>query len=396
MKSLFLFTSEYPYSNIESFLEEEIIFLCKRFAKVYIVPFHGNGEKRPVPDNCIVLTPLHFGDNRLAYKIKGCFSFYSFPYVVRDFFENRVYGSKKKFHCWGTTTRFFNNCLHNKQLWKYVNLMKEGDVAYFYWGVGPNVISIYLNRKIKKVSRFHGEWDLWEAYNGGFCSLRKQITEHLDKAVFISKKGERYFNERYPLVETSFHPLGSMDYGIVPRKRESDVIKIVSCSSVYPLKRVDLIFKVVNSIENRKIEWTHIGAGKDYENLRELVRLQKSENVTVNLLGRKTHDEVMQYYTSHYFDVFVNLSTNEGVPVSIMEAISFGIPVVATDVGGTSEAVQAESGLLVSVNESIESIANTILNVVDNRTQFSPRTFWESHYNAKQNYTAFAEMLYNL
>lgn len=55
-------------------------------------------------------------------------------------------------------------------------------------------------------------------------------------------------------------------------------------------------------------------------------------------------------YSEHPVDVFINLSTNEGVPVSIMEAISFDIPIVATDVGGTSEIVTDETGILVSSN----------------------------------------------
>lgn len=63
-----------------------------------------------------------------------------------------------------------------------------------------------------------------------------------------------------------------------------------------------------------------------------------------------SHDQVMNYYKEHHFDVFINMSTNEGVPVSIMEAASFGIPIIATNVGGTSEIVQPSVGMLLSSN----------------------------------------------
>ena len=35
------------------------------------------------------------------------------------------------------------------------------------------------------------------------------------------------------------------------------------------------------------------------------------------------------------YHVFLNVSSSEGVPVSIIEAMSFGIPCIATNVGGT-------------------------------------------------------------
>lgn len=43
------------------------------------------------------------------------------------------------------------------------------------------------------------------------------------------------------------------------------------------------------------------------------------------------------------------MSDSEGIPVSIMEAMSFGIPVIARNVGGMSEIVNEENGLLLEM-----------------------------------------------
>ncbi|NJK95527.1 MAG: glycosyltransferase [Bacteroidales bacterium] len=46
--------------------------------------------------------------------------------------------------------------------------------------------------------------------------------------------------------------------------------------------------------------------------------------------------------------MFLNTSLSEGVPVSVMEALSFGLPVIATDVGGTGELINDEVGMLIN------------------------------------------------
>ena len=50
-------------------------------------------------------------------------------------------------------------------------------------------------------------------------------------------------------------------------------------------------------------------------------------------------------------DGFVLASSNEGLPVAVMEALALGLPVVGTDVGGMAEAVDATNGLLVPARD---------------------------------------------
>ena len=145
----------------------------------------------------------------------------------------------------------------------------------------------------------------------------------------------------------------------------------------------------------RRVEWTHIGDGPDFEQLKKVVDTAKSDTFIINLKGRVPHDDVMNYYKTHCVDLFINLSTNEGVPVAIMEAISFDVPIVATDVGGTSEIVNDQTGVLVSPNPTKEEVANAIIEAMENMI-FSPRKYWELEFDAKKNYSDFAEMLFGL
>ena len=67
-------------------------------------------------------------------------------------------------------------------------------------------------------------------------------------------------------------------------------------------------------------------------------------------MGHYPNEELLRYYGSNHVDLFINTSSTEGVPVSIMEAQSFGIPVIATDTGGVKEVVTEGTGSLLPVD----------------------------------------------
>ena len=97
-------------------------------------------------------------------------------------------------------------------------------------------------------------------------------------------------------------------------------------------------------------------------------------------------------------DVFVNVSSTEGTPVSIMEAVSCGIPVLATAVGGNVEIVQERNGYLLSENPTPDEIADALLIVCDNREEIlkkrkGSRAVWQERYNETTNFEAFAQAL---
>lgn len=394
--TLYLFTSSFPYGNIESFLEDEIKYLCKEFTTVEIFPFHNKSNTiRFVPSNCIVHIPI-CSNNKIYKYINGLFNSDTFFLYFSDFFKKRVYLNKNRLKSWIISYINANNLLNSSQIKSLFSKIEKNDICYSYWGKGSNILSIIYNGKARFVSRFHGEWDLWEESSGNYAPIREQEALCLDYAVFISQKGESYFLKKYPQCKTAIYPLGSNDYGLPTCIKDStNSIQVVSCSTVYPLKRVDLIFEALNSLEiDRKIEWTHLGGGMSFNDLCNRVRSECRPHLSVKLIGMVSHDKVMDYYKEHQFDVFINVSTNEGIPVSIMEAASFDIPIIATNVGGTSEIVRPTVGLLLSENPTIEEICSAIIKVLN--SSYNPRNFWKVHYSADVNYTKFALFLKQL
>lgn len=395
MRRIFLFTNNFPYSHEECFLEDEIVFLCNHFEKVFVIPFYKRTEThRPVPNNCVICEAMDFTKNRQTYIIRGLFDFRTILPLVKEFFTEKVFLSITRFKAWCVAYRYINNCLHYTPVKNVVRQMTKEDVAFFYWGTGQNLMSLYLKDKVHLVSRFHGDWDLWEEKYGGFMPLRKTVAKHLDIAAFISDVGKTYFKQKYPYANAICIPLGSKDYGIGVPSPNDNILRVLSCSTVYPLKRVPLIFETLNAYTTKKIEWTHFGAGSHFEALKNQVEAERKNHLVVNLMGNVPHDEVMDYYKKHHFDVFINVSTSEGVPVSIMEAMSFGIPIVATNVGATSEEVTEDVGVLLSPDPTIEELQDAIKKVAEGR--YTPRKRWEERYNANENYTKFCKLLKNL
>lgn len=398
MRTLYLFSIQFPYTRFgECFLEEELKYTSKCFDKIVIIPLRKEvPEQKPLPDNCIVEKPLM--ENKLFFIAKMLFNWSVFRKMIPELFKERVFLDRTKFSVWLKGLVESNVIMNSKVVRHIGRTLHPDDVCYFYWGKWSNIIAAYWKGRCHFVSRFHGTGDLWEDMYHEYFPLRKQVLKSLDKAVFISQSGEKYFQQKYPGCRTLYSPLGSVSVG-VPARINDGVIRVVSCSTIIPLKRVDLIFKALNLLEDLKVEWTHIGGaivGDDslYKALEQEIVQNGKEHLKVNLIGSLPHEQVMAYYAGHPFDVFVNMSTNEGVPVSIMEALSCDIAVVATDVGGTCEVVTHETGVLVNANPTPREIADAVRKCIN--TNFTPRKYWESHFSAEVNYKNFAQFLSSL
>ncbi len=390
---LYLFTGKYPYGlTIEGYLELELLYLSKRFSKIVIVPTRGENYIREVPKNCEVLPPVF--PSKFEFLLRGLYSRRAFCFIWKDFIKHGVFLSWKKMGVWIKGSLVTNNLINSKTIKKIEGNLHSNDVCYYYWGKWSNVLSYFWKKKCHNVSRFHGGWDLWEEDYGNYAPFRSTIANSLDEAFLISDLGYGYFSKKYKGVESSLARLGTADFGC-KRDIGDSVIRLLSCSSIYPIKRVPLILTSVITYAkqnpNKQIVWAHLGGGEGYKSIKKAAESVKEKNLTIKLPGQMKHDEVLQYYKKYNPDVYINLSTTEGVPVAIMEAISFNVPIVATNVGSTCDIVNEKTGLLISSNPDMEEVARAIDTVMEKK--LSPRQFWEDSFSAEKNYGKFASRL---
>lgn len=182
--------------------------------------------------------------------------------------------------------------------------------------------------------------------------------EHLDAVHFISsvklagfyesldefKIRERFGNKIDVVYLGSTNPGGSLN----PMPKEREPLHILTCSRTSPEKRLERLTDALKLWNNGPLTWTHIGSGPLDEKIHALAAELQQQNplVTVRFEGYKPNAEVKQWLKENAVHLFVNVSDTEGLPVSVMEAASFGIPCAATDVGGTRELISPEMGWL--------------------------------------------------
>lgn len=147
----------------------------------------------------------------------------------------------------------------------------------------------------------------------------------------------------------------------LPRER----IEKVFCSGrLAPEKGFFVLIRALSLLfdKGHKLELRLAGNGPSKEPLQTLVAELGLTN-QVKFLGFLSEDEIITELQSS--DLFVLPSFAEGVPVSVMEAMATGVPVIATNVGGTSELVEnGKTGLLVRPSDSV-ALAEAILRMMD-------------------------------
>ena len=395
-KTINIFSARYPYTKFEVYLDSEVLHFASEFDKVFIFPYQNEGDiTRKLPENSSVINP---SVKPTKWNLIKYFRLVFILFIT----EIRARGF---IHVFKNLRPYLNYLSLNLSYLTFL-LQKSKDenieVAYSNWFVDWSlVLCVYkrfYNPKMKLIVKCH-RYDLYEEeYYLGFIPFRKFELSIVDKVVAISDDGYKYLNNLYPDYSNKMQlfRLGSPELGTSLLENKKDDLVIVTCSNIKKVKRLDLMVKVLSRID-RKISWNHFGDG-DLRSELEILIKQLPSNITVKIHGRVNSEILYEFYRNNFISVFINLSASEGIPVSIMEAISFGIPIIATDVGGTSEIVNQETGMLLPHDFEIADLSKIISKIettklLDPNFRKGVRAFWEKNYESKSNTTKFVKFV---
>jgi glycosyltransferase involved in cell wall biosynthesis len=124
-----------------------------------------------------------------------------------------------------------------------------------------------------------------------------------------------------------------------------------------PLHMIDALEHLLAS-GRRDALLVMIGDGPLHDAVRKKIRDRKLDHA-VRLIGRCPREEVWAWQCAA--DLVVNSSRSEGTPLSVLEAVGAGTPVVAYDVGGIRAVVEAVRGGTIAVGATPADLADAIL-----------------------------------
>lgn len=113
-------------------------------------------------------------------------------------------------------------------------------------------------------------------------------------------------------------------------------------------------------------------------------RVERIDKGAILFLGEKSQEQIVEILS--ITDIFVNPSYSEGLPTSVMEAAGIGLPIVATDVGGTRQIIEArKTGLLVACGD-VDRLRQSICELIrDKNLRILPGE--NAHRFVKENYS---------
>lgn len=189
-----------------------------------------------------------------------------------------------------------------------------------------------------------------------------------DKVIAVSDSLKLMLHKHFSVNALVVHNLVGEGFGYKLSPQRS-TFNFVTVGSLFHVKGYDILVEAFANIvnDNNNFRLTIVGDGNQRPLLQELIN-KYSLKSKVLLVGRKSRSEVADILANS--DVYVSSSRNENFSVSVLEALSVGLPVVATVCGGIKECINDSNGLLVPT-ENIQLLGSAMLKISQNISNYN-------------------------
>ena len=336
-KNLFLLTDTFPYGKGEDFIANELDIISTTFNKVYVLPtgiMCDKSIKRELPNNFTLIEPPNTNyiyKNTNPTKVKkiiwyfhylffwSLISFFHLDYLNEILFiykKNKRNSLKKSLFALRNYSVCLRNIHHFKKSINNHMFNENGNIIYSFWFDSSQYMFNQIMKKNKinglvyKFSRGHRH-DIYEEENEyNYLPFRKLYLDNIDDLYLSTKDGYLYMRRKYikyiDKIKLSY--LGTADYKI-RYVHKGNVLRIVSCSFISPIKRINLIIDALSMFdENSSIEWIHFGDGILFDEITSYANEKLTKKINFHFNGYTSNKEMMDYYKTNDVHLFINVS----------------------------------------------------------------------------------------
>lgn len=401
MSTLLFITSNYPLGGVteQAFIGPEVDALCREFDRVIFAPITDGDRCVPLPSNATVTRKLA-GGLPLLKRLKRLSNSSVWKHILADHRQIKSLGDLRGSIAASVYALHYRDLI--RELISEFDLDLNDTLIYTFWFTAP-ALGASMIKGVKLVSRAHG-YDLYHRPDVYLSdSRRSEALEKMLKVYAASKAGAQYLRVCYPgqAEKISAARMGSRDpLGLNPDNKEGAEITLLSVARAEAVKRIPLMCDLLKSWAlsrpDLNIRWIHIGDGKELPQVRESAAKERPANMTVEFHGSLSNEDVHRLLASRHVDAVLLTSLSEGgAPIALSEALSYGVPVIATAVGGVPEIVSPEVGALLSPTPT----AGEFITVMDRELPLlgtkrrAARERWETDFSATRLRDQFAREL---
>ena len=142
----------------------------------------------------------------------------------------------------------------------------------------------------------------------------------------------------------------------------NDQINITIVSRLVSHKNIEKIIRAISDLNNPLINLNIIGDGPELNQLQK-ISLESNNKDNIIFHGKLNRDDINHIFLKS--DIYIQASNYEGLPHSLLEAMSYGIPVLCTPVGECKEILGNEDrGYILDLPVSKNNIKSKISEII--------------------------------
>lgn len=293
---------------------------------------------------------------------------YSWDSIDMSFLPTYIEGGKIK--------QMFFFCV---AIWKYlfVLLFDRPDIVHVHMSYKGSFIRKFIMVKMSKVFKvktilhLHGsEFKIfYENSNTAVQRCIKQLFESVDQTIVLGQSWFEFIQNIAPKSRITICN-NAIDIPIEIANLNKGEFNILFLAVLLKRKGIYDLVDVVRNLkderffEHKNIKFIIAGDGPEYQNLVDYVQKYKLESL-IDIIG--WIDSTQKQKLLKNSQLLVLPSYNEGLPMAILEAMSYGIPIISTDVGSISEVViPRKTGYLISPG-NVGQLKSAIKEVTENK-----------------------------